>query len=248
MNLIRLAAALLALPTLGFAASGPRHPMPIAEVVSLSSSGAPPEQIIQRIQASATTYALRGSDFAKLKAAGVPDPVLDYLQQSFVDHIDLLTRYWVLGGNLGGCGFCYPQPVDLDTMQSGYAHVRATPPTRYVLSRPPGTPDWVPYPPSHLEGAPLSVDQIVAMANRGIPEGEVVRRIHSARLTHVVGIGGTGVVHTHPVAGLGGAELAGLKQRGVPEPALDALQGQFLAQFIETERLRYQSRGKGPKR
>jgi len=174
--------------------------------------------------------------------------VLDYLQQSFVDHIDLLTRYWVLGGNLGGCDFCYPQPVDLETMQSGYAHVSATPPTRYILSRPPGTPDWVPYPPSHVGGAPLSVDEIVAMARTAMSQGELLGRIRSARLTHVIGIGGTGVVHTHPVAGLGGAELAGLKQRDVPEAALDALQGQFLAQFIETERLRYQSRGKGPKR
>jgi len=248
MNLLRLAAALLLLPALGFAASGPRHPLPIAEVVSQSRSGAPPEQMIQRIQDSATTYALRGSDFAKLKAAGVPDPVLDYLQQSFVDHIDLLTRYWVLGGNLGGCDFCYPQPVDLETMQSGYAHVSATPPTRYILSRPPGTPDWVPYPPSHVGGTPLSVDEIVVMAHSAMTQGELVERVRGARLAHVVGVGGTGAVRTHPVAGLGGAELAGLEQRGVPASALDALQGQFLAQFIETERLRYQSRGKGPKR
>src|SRR5215831_139319 len=109
----------------------PRPLLPIGEVVQMSKSGAPPEQVIQRIRASGTTYALRGSDFAKLKADGVPDPVLDYLQQSFVDHVDLLTRYWVTGENLGGCTFCYPQPVDVDALQSGYGTVPAPSPTRY---------------------------------------------------------------------------------------------------------------------
>jgi hypothetical protein len=249
MKLTRVAVALLALPALGTiaAASHARDPMPIGELVTLSSSGASPEQVIQRIRASATTYALRGSDFGKLKSAGVPDPVLDYLQQSFVEHLDLLTRYWVLGSSLGGCGFCYPQPVDLSTMQSGYAHVSAIPPTRYVLNRPPGTPEWVPYPRSRVGGASLSVDQIIAMTGGAMPEDELVQRIRSARLTNVIDTSGTGAVRAHPLAGLGGVELARLKERGVPEAALDALQGQFLAQFIELERLRYQMWGKGSK-
>lgn len=250
MNLARLNAVLLVLPALVSAAPvyGPREPLPIAEVVTLSQSGASAEQVIQRIQGSATTYALRGSDFVKLKAAGVPDPVLDYLQQSFVDHLDLLTRYWVLGGNLGGCSFCYPQPVNLDTMQSGYANVGATPPTRFVLYKPPSTPDWVPYPPPNFSRERLSVNQIVDMASSGMPQAELVQRIRSAHLTHVIGIGGHTAVRTHPLAGLGGAELASLKEQGVPDAALDALQGQFLAAFIETERQRYKLLGKGSKR
>jgi hypothetical protein len=249
MNLTRLAAALLALPALASAAVyGPREPLPIGEVVNLSRSGASAEQVIQRIRDSATTYALRGSDFVKLKAAGVPDPALDYLQQSFVDHVDLLTRYWVLGGNLGGCSFCYPQPVNIDAMLSGYANVSATPPTRFVLYKPAGTPNWVPYPPSGFGGARLSVDQIVELAGSGMPAADLVQRIRSAQLTHVIGIGGHTAVRTHPVAGLGGAELARLKEQGVPDAALDALQGQFLAAFIETERLRYKLLGKGSKR
>jgi hypothetical protein len=249
MNLARLAAAFLALPALASAAaSGPRDPLPIGEVVNLSQSGASAEQVIQRIRDSATTYALRGSDFVKLKAAGVPDPALDYLQQSFVDHLDLLTRYWVQGANLGGCGFCYPQPVDLDAMLSGYANVSATPPTRFVLYKPAGTPNWVPYPPSGFSGGRLSVDQIVELASSGMPAADLVQRIRSAQLTHVIGIGGHAAVRTHPVAGLGGAELARLKEQGVPDAALDALQGQFLAAFIETERLRYKLWGKGSKR
>jgi hypothetical protein len=43
-----------------------------------------------------------------------------------------------------------------------------------------------------------------------------------------------------------GSELAQLSEQGVGYGALDALQGKFLAQFIETERLRYMNLGKGP--
>lgn len=249
MNLARLGVALLALPALANPAllHAARQPLPIAEVVNLSKSGTPPEQVIQRIKSSRTTFGLRGSDFAKLKAAGVRDPVLDYLQQSFVDDLDQLTRYWVLGEGLGGCAFCYPQPVDLNTMQSGYGRVKATRPGRYTLSKPQGTPDWVPFPPSASVGPPLSVEQIVDMARKGTPKGKLVQRIRTAQLTDVIGVGSAGI-RSHPTAGLGGAQLARLKERGVPNRALDALQGRFLAMFIETERLRYQNLGKGPMR
>jgi hypothetical protein len=248
MNVARFAVALLILPALASGATPYVAPLPIGEVVSLSNSEAGPEQVLQRIRSTGTTYALRGSDFAKLKAAGVSDPVLDYLQQSFVDDVDLLTRYWVLGKSLGGCNFCYPQPVDLNAMQSGYANVSATPPSRYVPSKPPGMPDWLPYPPFAVTGSRLAVNQIVDMASSGMPEAELVQRIRGTHLIHVIGIGGHTAVRTHPIAGLGGAELARLKEQGVPDGALDALQGQFLAAFIETERLRYQNLGKGSKK
>ncbi len=91
-------------------------PLPISEVVKMGGSGARPQDVIQRLRASQTSYALRGSDFGKLKAAGVSDEVLDYLQQSFVSNVDQLTRYSVIGPRLGGCSYCYPQPVDLDRM------------------------------------------------------------------------------------------------------------------------------------
>jgi hypothetical protein len=248
MNVARFAVALLILPALASGATPYVAPLSIGEVVSLSNSEAGPEQVLQRIRSTGTTYALRGSDFAKLKAAGVSDPVLDYLQQSFVDDVDLLTRYWVLGKSLGGCNFCYPQPVDLNAMQSGYTNVSATPPSRYVPSKPPGMPDWLPYPPFAVTGSRLAVNQIVDMASSGMPEAELVQRIRGTHLIHVIGIGGHTAVRTHPIAGLGGAELARLKEQGVPDGALDALQGQFLAAFIETERLRYQNLGKGSKK
>jgi hypothetical protein len=46
--------------------------------------------------------------------------------------------------------------------------------------------------------------------------------------------------------GLSGSELAALHHEGVPDPVLDALQEQYLAQFVEFQRLRYQNWGKGP--
>jgi hypothetical protein len=223
----------------------PRQPMPIDEVVRLSKSNTLPQEIIARIRSAGTAYALRGSDFAKLKAAGVPDPVLDYLQQSFVDDMDLLTRYWVLGENLGGCRFCYPQPVDVDTMRSGYDIPGAPSPTRYQLNKPAGTPDWVPVPlaPSHQR---LSVERVVELARSGTPQSDLVNQIVHSRMDHVIGVGGIGTIRTRPAAGLDGSRLAHLRDEGLSDPVLDALQAQFLGQFIEAERLRYQNWGKGP--
>ena len=223
----------------------PRQPLPIADVVQLAKSGTPPEETIRRIRQSGTAYALRGSDFPKLKAAGVPDPVLDYLQQSLVDDLDLLTRYWVLGENLGGCSFCYPQPVDVDNMRSGYAATGSPSPTRYVAGKPPGTPEWVPanLPPPKER---LNAQRLVELARNGTPESELIERIRNSRLESVIGVGGISAIRTRPAAGLSGSLFAHLRDEGLSNAVLDALQAQFLAQFIEAERLRYQTWGHGP--
>ena len=107
LHLILLAGAMLA----GCAV---RQPLPISDVVAMSKQNRAPEQVIDKIRTSKTAYALKGSDFGKLQDAGVRAPVLDMLQQTFVDDVDLLTRYWVTGESLGGCKSCYPQEVDLD--------------------------------------------------------------------------------------------------------------------------------------
>jgi hypothetical protein len=96
------------------------QPLPISDVVKMSQSGVPPAKLIERVRSTRTSYALRGSDYGKLKAVGVSDAVLDFLQQSLVNDVDLLTRYWTGGSSLGGCKSCYPQPVDMDRMASGY--------------------------------------------------------------------------------------------------------------------------------
>ena len=223
-----------------------RKPMPIDEVVKLSKSGTPPPLIVQRIRESRTTYALRGADFAKLKADGVPDAVLDYLQQSFVNDLDLQTRYWVTGeASLGGCSWCYPQPVDVDKLESGYGVVPASSPARYHTGRPMGTPDWVPYPPYPPSAPAVSVSDIEQMSKDGVPVADIIERIKHSPLTNVIGVGGTLTVRTQPAAGLSGSLLGNLHEQGVAYPVLDALQGKFLAQFVEAERLRYQNIGQG---
>ncbi len=223
----------------------PRQPLPIAQVIAASKGDAPPQSVIQRIRESGTTYALRGSDFYKLKALGVADPVLDFLQQSLVDDIDLLTRYSVTGMSLGGCSFCYPQPVDVDRQESGFGVVPSTPPGRYVSGKPPGVPDWVP---PYVRGTTsrISTEQIAEMIRNKTPEAEILEKIRGSLLSRVIGVGGWTNIRTRPMAGLAGAELASLHDQGATNAVLDALQSKFMAQFIEAERLRYQNLGNGP--
>jgi hypothetical protein len=224
----------------------PRQPMPIADVVELSKSKASPDEMIQRIRASGTTYQLRGSDFAKLKAQGVPDPVLDFLQQSLVNDIDFLTRYWVTGESLGACSFCYPQPLDVDKLQSGFGVVPSSPPGYYQASKPPGAPDWVPPPLTVASGGRIAISDVQKMIRDGVPEAQIVERINNSRLDGIVASTGVLTIHTQPIAGLTGSQLARLHDEGAGYAVLDALQARFLSQFIEQQRMRYLNWGHGP--
>jgi hypothetical protein len=171
---------------------------------------------------------------------------LNFLQQSLVNDLDFLTRYWVLGGGLGACKFCYPQPVDIDKLESGFGVVPATPPGQYQTDKPTGAPDWLPPLLSPPTGAPVSISDVVKMSKEGVPEAQIVERIRSSRLEGVFGGSGVFTITTHPVAGLPGSELAHLSEQGVSYPVLDALQTQFLSQFIVNQRIRYLNWGKGP--
>lgn len=225
-----------------------RPPMPIAEVVSLSKNGSAPDRIVSRLRESRTTYALRGSDFAKLAQMGVVDPVLDELQQSFVNDVDRLTRYWVLGESLGACTACYPQPLDLSSLQAGgngmadASYLGAY----YSFARPPGVPEWVPAYPGRPLGRMIWIDEIEKSIAQGVPADQIVATIRGSRLRHVVASsGGAGRVSTHFTVALSGSELAALSRQGAADPVVDALQEKFLAEFIEFSRLRHQHEGKG---
>jgi hypothetical protein len=217
--------------------------MPIDEVVQRSRQGQSADQIVGELRGARTTFALRGSDFGRLAQAGVPDAVLDYLQQSFVNDVDMQTRYWVLGESLGGCSACYPQQVDLSGLDSGGAAQQRPPRTYYTFSQPPGMPDW--YRPYSAKRRTISLDAIRRMAQQGSSTEEMVRAVRSARLDRTIGVAGLGAIRTHPVAGLSGAELARLRAEGIPNPVLDEIQNAFISQFVELQRLRYQHLGKG---
>ena len=205
------------------------------------------DRAVERIAASKTTYALRGSDFGKLADAGVPPKVLNALQQSFVNDVDLLTRYWVLGESLGGCSTCYPQPVDLANLANGGNGMGdARDVAKFTTyGKPLGLPGWVTAIPGGATAPGITVAEIEKMIKEGTPGPDLAARIRASRLRDVIGDGGLLKVSTHLVAGVSGSELARLRKDGATDEVVDALQQKFLAEYIDFARIRYESWGKG---
>ncbi len=73
----------------------PPPPVTVSEILTLTKNGVPPQEIIRKMHDSRTVYRLRASDLAQLKAQGVSDEVIDYMQQT---HLDAVGRdrdyYW----------------------------------------------------------------------------------------------------------------------------------------------------------
>lgn len=89
----RLAALLLAaLLVSGCAAFEKREPMTLDQVVQLSKEGKSSDDIINRLLASRTVFALSGSGYAKLREQGVDDAVLDFIQRSYVARVEMDSR------------------------------------------------------------------------------------------------------------------------------------------------------------
>jgi hypothetical protein len=227
---------------------GPHPPLPISEVVTLSKAGSQPELVIAKLRSTKSVYAPHGSDFGKLADLDVKPPVLDFIQVKFVNDVELLTRYYVLGESLGGCTYCFPQPLDLANLAAGGNGMSLDLPSgNYTYGgRPPGVPSWVPYSPGlAYSGAPaITVDEIAKRAKDGVPAEDLARQVRSSRVDGLIAQGGLNL-GTMSSVGLSGSELAALHHEGVPDPVLDALQEQYLAQFVEYQRLRYQLWGKG---
>lgn len=238
-----ICAALLALGACS--ALKPRPVTPISEIVAACKSGA--QRAVELSRRSKTSYALRGSDFGRLADAGCRPEVLDELQQSFYNDVDLLTRYWVLGESLGGCDSCYPQPVDLSTLGSGgNGMADASDLGRSSdYSRPAGLPSWVTAHPGSAGGAAITVEQAAQMLKAGKSADEVVATIENSRMHEYLDLAGITNISTHFRPALTGSELAGRRKEGMPDAVLDALQRKHLAEFIEFLRVRYQSWGKG---
>jgi hypothetical protein len=85
--MLLLVAALAGCESLG----KPLPPPPtVAEIAELAKSGQSADAIIQRMRESHAVYRLPASELAKLRDQGVPDKVIDYMQQTYVDAV----RYW----------------------------------------------------------------------------------------------------------------------------------------------------------
>lgn len=245
--IIRLSFALAAFALMGACATA-RQAYRIDTVVEESKRGAAPSAIIDGIKAAKTSYALRGSDFGKLKQAGVSDELLIYLQRAFVRDVDLLTRYWVLGEGLGKCAWCFPQEVDLSGLDSGRPLAQYPPPLKSRPSQPLGVPSWYQPWTSGYRSHIVSIEQLREMAKQGASEAQMLDLLRDATPENVVGVGGIGQIGTFPLPGLSGAQLAQLRADGLPDAVLDQLQVRFLAAYVENARLRYQNYGKGSRR
>jgi hypothetical protein len=79
-----VAAALVAFAVASCSTVGEKRPPPptLEQVVQMSRDGMPANEIVARLVYTRAAYRVTGSQFAKLKEQGVPDEVLDYLQEA----------------------------------------------------------------------------------------------------------------------------------------------------------------------
>jgi len=120
-------AAILVIVTaalVGCANVQPRPPVTTEQVVQMSKEGVPTADILQKMRDAGTVYRLSGSQLARLKAEGVADEVLDYMQDTY------LAQTWQRGAYAYGSYWGGPW---------------AWGPYPYGYWGPPGY--WGPYPP-----------------------------------------------------------------------------------------------------
>ena len=220
----------------GCASFTPRPVTPISTITEAAANGASSETIITAMRTAKTTYALRGSDFAKLAERGVPGPVLDELQQQFFGDVQLFTERWYMGRSAGGPSSIYPQPVDLDTLDTGGNGMAPTNDVGRMThgTRPPGVPTWVPAYPA-TTGKPISPQDVVTMSNSGTSTSQIAEEILKSRVA-VLYSDSPNAISLRRTAAITGTVYADLAKQGVPYEALDALQATYLASHVEFTR------------
>lgn len=217
---------------------------PISEVVESAQNAASSDQIISEIRTARTTYALRGSDFARLAERGVPNPVLDELQQRFFADVQFQTRRWFSRGSTGGPASQFPQPLDLESLDQGGNGMAPTDSVGRVThgTRPQGVPEWVPpYPP--LRGPVISANAVVDMTNSGKPTEEIIATVLGSRVD-ILYSDSPAFSSRFRTAALTGSQFARFAEQGVAPEVLDALQAVYIAQHVERSR-NTASRGTG---
>ncbi|MBI1397519.1 MAG: hypothetical protein GC151_16220 [Betaproteobacteria bacterium] len=224
-----------------------RDPYLLSDVITRSERGVSANTIIGSLRTSRTTYALRGSDFARLRAVGVPDQVLDYLQQSFVNDVALVVRYWMGGDSLGKCAKCYPQQVDLGSLQKDGAVRQMPPPLRTTPGRALGLPDWYHSTKGYSASGGITVDELRDLARSGMTDAQLLKELRTRPLVDVIGTGSSFHLGSTVTAGLTGSMLADLHDEGLSDAVLDELQANYLAVYVEYLRMRYLQDGRGAK-
>lgn len=109
----RLATIFLGLILLGGCAGLQRRPPPsIDQIVEMAQAGKPAAEIVRELQESRAVYPLTASQIVRLHDQGVPDAVLDYMQNAYAESIRWNARmqyesvYW-----WHDCFYCYHRPV-----------------------------------------------------------------------------------------------------------------------------------------
>ena len=88
-----------------------RPPPSLDQVIEMSKAGTPPEEIIRELQETRAVYPLTGSQIAKLHEQGVPDTVLDYMQNVYMDRIRWESRTYYDSPFWWNCFYCYHRPM-----------------------------------------------------------------------------------------------------------------------------------------
>lgn len=94
--------------------AGLQHPSPptVNQIVEMAKAGKPAEDIVRELQQSHAVYPLTGSQIVKLHEEGVPDAVLDYMQNAYADSIRWNARMQYEGNFWwNDCFYCYYRPV-----------------------------------------------------------------------------------------------------------------------------------------
>jgi hypothetical protein len=78
---------IVALALAGCATMTEGPPVTVPQIIQMSKAGTPADQIIAKIKKSGTAYRLKASQLADLKNKGVPDSVINYMQQTYLDAV-----------------------------------------------------------------------------------------------------------------------------------------------------------------
>jgi hypothetical protein len=108
-----IAAGLLCALLLAGCAGLRNRPAPTLEqVVTMSREGKPADEIIRELQDTRAVYPLTASQILALHEQGLPESVLDYLQNAYVEGIRLDERMRLQGTIWWyDCFYCYHGPV-----------------------------------------------------------------------------------------------------------------------------------------
>ena len=78
---------------------GTREPVTVPQIIQMSQDKVPAYEIIERMGKSGTTYRLSAAQLANLRQQGVPDPVINYMQRTYLEAVRREQRlddwtYW----------------------------------------------------------------------------------------------------------------------------------------------------------